>query len=371
MTDFITQLPIITQLFMLTFLLATIFGIVVQNSQFCPLGGLSDSVKNQNTGRLWMLFFTIGIGLILLSLLDYLNIVDLNNSLTNYRSSHFIWPAYLLGGTLFGIGMVLANGCAMRNIVNFASGDLKAFVVLIGMALSSVIFIHAPGFIDSYFLNWMNPLAINLKQYDIQHQDIASLIVGDSNLLRLIIGLTLGISLSALAFRSTDFRHNRFIIGGTLIAGIIALGYILTSSNLGISAIEASKNMLQPQSGIGIQAFGFVQPIGDFFFIFNDPQIHLVSLGIISMFGLAIGSFIWSILTHAYKIQWFTSASQQIRYFIGGILLGAGGILALGGSIGQGLSGTATLSLGSFITLFSMLCSAYIILKIQHHFQSS
>ena len=75
-------------------------------------------------------------------------------------------------------------------------------------------------------------------------------------------------------------------------------------------------------------------------------------------------------MTRRFKIIWFNSIGEALRYAVGGVMVGIGGILGMGCTLGQGIAGTSTLSLGSFLDLFALMLGAYIGIRMQKKFMS-
>ena len=123
----------IEALFLAIFLVSIFFGAVARKTDFCPLGGIADVVHSGNTGRLSMYFFAIAIAILGVTVSEALEVFSADGTRPPYRMSQFRWPAYLVGGAFFGIGMTLCRGCGMKNILNLGGGNLKAIVAILGM----------------------------------------------------------------------------------------------------------------------------------------------------------------------------------------------------------------------------------------------
>jgi hypothetical protein len=93
----------------------------------------------------------------------------------------------------------------------------------------------------------------------------------------------------------------------------------------------------------------------------------VVTFGIATVFGVGIGSFIYSLITKSFRWEHFSSSQDMFYHIIGGTLMGFGGVTAMGCTIGQGMSGVSTLSLGSFLAFFSIVAGAAITMKIQYY----
>ena len=166
----------IEALFLAIFLVSIFFGAVARKTDFCPLGGIADVVHSGNTGRLSMYFFAIAIAILGVTVSEALEVFSADGTRPPYRMSQFRWPAYLVGGAFFGIGMTLCRGCGMKNILNLGGGNLKAIVAILGMGGAAVLMLYVEGFFNDYFLSWVLPASPNLDDYGLAYQDLGTII---------------------------------------------------------------------------------------------------------------------------------------------------------------------------------------------------
>ena len=363
----------IDQLYLLAFFLSIFFGAVARKSEFCPLGGVADIMHSGNSGRLRMYFFAIGVAILSVTLLEAFGVISLDSTRPPYRMSQFRWPGYILGGLLFGLGMTMCRGCGMKNMINLGAGNLKAVVAILGMGLAAVVLLYVEGTFEMLFLGWMGPLSPDLAEAGISHQDLGTVAAvtagGDVASWRITIGLLLAAVLVLFAFVSADFRQ-RFdnIIGGLLIGLMIAGAFYISGGALGEAAQEASDFMDQPQNGMGVQSYTFIRPMGDMLYVTANPVWYLVTFGLVMFLGVGTGSVLLSLLTGRFAWQWFSSRGETLRYLAGGVLVGLGGILGMGCTLGQGLAGISTLAMGSFLDLAALIAGAVIGIKLQRRF---
>jgi len=112
---FLGELGEIEALFFVIFLVSIVFGAIARKTDFCPLGGIADVIHSGNTGRLSMYFFAIATAILGVTIFEALEIISADSTRPPYRMSQFRWPAYLVGGAFFGIGMTLCRGCGMNS----------------------------------------------------------------------------------------------------------------------------------------------------------------------------------------------------------------------------------------------------------------
>ncbi|HEY5774832.1 MAG TPA: YeeE/YedE thiosulfate transporter family protein, partial [Xanthomonadales bacterium] len=157
---------------MLSFLVGIIFGAVVNKTNFCTMGAVSDWVNMGNKGRLRAWLLAIGIAILVTQALQYKNIIDLSTAA--YLTPNFGWLGYLSGGFLFGVGMTLASGCVNRTLVRVGGGNLKALVVMILIGLSA--YMTMRGLLALVRINVIDVTNINLAAHEIPDQGIGTLV---------------------------------------------------------------------------------------------------------------------------------------------------------------------------------------------------
>lgn len=153
MISILGNLGEIEALFFVIFCVSIVFGAVARKTDFCPLGGIADVIHHGNTGQLSMYFFAIAIAVFGVTILEALVIISADATWPPYRMSQFRWPAYLVGGAIFGIGMTLCRGCGMKSVLNLGGGNLKAMVAILGMGGAAVLMLYAEGVFNDYFLS--------------------------------------------------------------------------------------------------------------------------------------------------------------------------------------------------------------------------
>jgi len=117
-----------------------------------------------------------------------------------------------------------------------------------------------------------------------------------------------------------------------------------------------------------VQSFTFINPMGEnIIYLSNAADTYYLTFGVAALLSVILGSFVYSVMSKNFRIEWFQSKEDLKRHLIGAILIGIGGVLSLGCTIGQGVSGISTLALGSFVTLISIIIGAAIAMKIEYY----
>lgn len=349
--------------------LAVIFGFTAQRSAFCPVGGMRDWMSQKQFARLGTYFGAIAAAMIFTSIVEGAGWVDLSQTMPPYRSAEFSWGRYIIGGFIFGFGMVLAAGCGMRNLVRVGQGSFKAVWLVALMSLMAYLMTRT-DFYANWILQIVSPLSVTFEQSGAQ--DLASIISGKSEYtatLRWILSVLIGLGVFFWLLKSSTFKQAKPIATALIIGGVITAGYSLTGGSYAEYIQGEASFMDTPPAGLGTQSFTFAAPMGDVVYWLSEPHWALVSFGVIAVFGMVIGSAISSLLQGSFKLEGFSSGKDFIISSIGALLVGFGAVLAMGCSIGHGLSGAATLALGSFVALASILAGAYTGIRLESRWQ--
>ena len=145
-----------------TFIVSIFFGAVVNKTNFCTMGAVSDMVNMNDYGRLRAWFLAIAVAILGVTLLEYLQMVDVNGTFPPYRDSQLILGENIIGGFLFGVGMTLASGCGNKTLVRIGGGNIKSIMVFAIIAL--IAYYMTNPFPDSdktlfsvLFYDWIRP----------------------------------------------------------------------------------------------------------------------------------------------------------------------------------------------------------------------
>lgn len=359
------------------FITTFILGVVVFKTNFCTMGAVSDLVNIGDTGRMRSWFFAIATAILGVAILNIFNMADISLANSNqtsnppYLSSNFMWPRYILGGIMFGVGMTLASGCGNRTLVRIGGGNIKSVLVLIIMGISAYFMIFT-NFANNIFFLWMQPVTIDFSNYGLNNQSLSSIINllfnSESDLFFFIIPLLISLLLFYWCFKSSDFYKSFDNIFSGLVLGIaVTIAWYLTAGPMGqelMSEIEFLDGNEKPYA-TGIQGLTFVQPSAVFIrLIESNFNLIFINFSLTAAAGIICGSFVYSVISRRFKVEWFSSLKDLVNHVIGAILMGIGGVLALGCTIGQGVTGISTLSVGSFISLAFIIFGSSITMKI-------
>ena len=354
------------------FALGLVLGFIVNKTNFCTMGAVSDWVNIGDTARLksWMLAASIAI--VGVTFLEYFNFFNASESRIPYRDSVFFWPRYIIGGLLFGIGMTFASGCGNKILIRIGGGNIKSVIVLLIAGIMAYLMTRT-DFYGLVFHSWMRPISPDLASYGINDQSLPTILmsifsIAESDGFRFLLGILTASIMMYFIFKSGDFKNFDNILSGITVGLVVVLAWLLTGGDIGEEWIEANNFMDTPQPGVGVQSFTFINPMSEtLVFVGNSLDNFYITFGVSALLSVILGSFLYSVLSNNFRVEWFASKQDFIRHIVGGTLIGIGGVLSLGCTIGQGVTGVSTLAVGSFVTLISIIIGASITMKIEYY----
>ncbi len=337
------------------------FGIAAAHSHFCTMGALADIANMGDWTRMRMWFLAMAVALLGATGVEAMQPGVLDASM--YRMTRLNVLSHAVGGLLFGFGMVIASGCGARTLIRAGAGNLKSLVVAIVLALAASMTLR--GALAPLRVNVLDALSIDLGRA----QDLGSLLAAfmpagsglDASLLR--PGLAIGIA-AVLAFfglRTADARAPAALVGGVVTGLAVAAGWYLTGS---VGFVEEHPDTLQ-EAWIGTSAgrpesLTFVGPQAytlDLLLLWTDRS-RGVTFGIATVLGTILGSLAHALFTGRFRFEGFRNAEDTGNHLVGALLMGFGGVTAMGCTVGQGITGVSTLALGAFLTLAFIVLGA-------------
>ena len=381
------------------FILSLVLGAVVNKTNFCTMGAVSDLVNIGDKGRLraWLLAATVA--MLGATILEYIGVFDLTSSLPPYRGVSnqaleyaFPWGRFILGGVLFGIGMTLGSGCGNKTLIRIGGGNIKSIFVFALIMIIAYYMVDPfkeleANWYQTYFTPWLDTASFNMST---QH-DLGSILGGlfgsDMSMTRLVVGLILGTIMLFIIFRSAEFRSSMDNIIAGLVIGAVVIGAWYITSNV-VLDIEGEKMAMRgfvteqwdmvmdsnegkpKNAAVNLQptSYTFISPIGQVLGYGNSGfSISYLTFGVVSVFGVIFGSFLWALFSKGFRIEWFASFKDFYTHIIGGILMGFGGVLGLGCTVGQAITGVSTLAVGSMLVFISIVFGSALTMKIQYY----
>ena len=344
--------------------LTFVLGAVMQRTHFCTMGAVSDIVNMGDWARMRMWVLAMGVAILGFNAMVALGWVDASKSI--YAGPRFLWLSALVGGALFGFGMVLASGCGSKTLVRIGSGNLKSAVVFLVLGIAA--FATLKGITAVVRVDTVDKAALTIAA----GTDLPSLAAAASGaskaLWAAVLGLAIGLALVGWALARSEGRSADNLVGGIGVGAVIVamwwvsgrLGHVAEDPNTLQEAFVATNSQR-------MESLSFVSPVAytlDWLMFFSDKS-KLLTLGIVSVLGLILGSAAYSLATGSFRWEGFRNANDTGTHLVGGALMGIGGVTALGCTIGQGLSGLSTLSLTSFVALAAIIVGSIAALRFQ------
>ncbi len=335
------------------FVIGLVFGATVQRTNFCTMGSISDLVLMGDGRRFRAWVLTIAVAIIGTQALHFSGAIDVNKSV--YLTSNFGWLGAIIGGAMFGFGMTMAGGCGSKTVVRLGAGNLKSLVVAIVIGL--VGYMTMRGLLAPARMKLEAVANIDLKTHGLSTQNIgemAGAMLGlPGNTLRAIAAVAVAAAFLVFCFKDAAFRRSIPNIAAGLILGLTAVaGWVVT----GILAADEF-------NPVPLASLTFVAPLGESLQYLMTFTGSTINFGIAVVGGVIVGSFLMALATGTFQIESFTDRNDFVRHIGGGALMGTGGVLALGCTIGQGITGMSTLALGSVMAWLSIIAGGYLGIK--------
>ncbi len=330
-----------------------IFGATAHKTNFCTMGAISDVVFMGDYGRFRAWILAIAVAILGTQGLHETGMIDIGSSI--YLSPNFGWFGAILGGLVFGFGMTMTGGCGNKTLVRLGAGNLKSLVVFLVMGI--VAYTTLRGLIGLARVEWEAATNIDLAARDLEGQGIAQLLAAllgmEADSLRWPVTLIVVAGLLVYCFKDREFRTSPTnLAAGLIIGALVPLGWYITG--------VIGNDDFDP---VPLFSFTFVSPSADSIQYLMTYSGATINFGIGTVGGVIVGAFLMALATRSFHFEAFTDASDMARHLVGAVLMGFGGITALGCTIGQGITGMSTLAAGSVIALLSILVGGYFGMK--------
>ncbi len=350
------------------FVLAFLFGFVGNKTHFCTMGAVADIVNMGDWSRMRMWVLAIAVAILGVGLLNYVGMLDTRRSI--YTQPNLPLLSLLFGGLLFGFGMVLGSGCGSKTLIRIGQGNLKSLVVFLVMGLSALAAMRGA-------FSVLRRASVDQVQWTLPTtQDVPSLLAQATGLSVSSLGLALSIAVSGVlvvwvllprAFRASGIRGD-ILWGGLIVGAVVVMGWFLTGF---LGYLPEDPDTLQERyigtnSGT-LESFTFTAPMGytlELFTRWNDSA-HTLTFAIAAVLGMVTGSAAYAIFSRSFRWEGFRDVEDTAHHLVGGVMMGLGGVMALGCTVGQGISGMSTLALGSALAFLAIIAGAIAGLRYQ------
>ncbi len=348
------------------FALSFVFGAVANKTNYCTMGALSDIVNMGHWGRMRMWLLAMAVAVLGAGALAYTGQVDLSKAV-NQRPT-LSWLSLLVGGVCFGVGMTLGGGCANKNLVRVGGGSVRSIVVLVFVAIAA--YMTLKGLFGQWRASVLDPVAVNLADFGWKDQGLATALsratgmAPKTALLATSAALVLG--LLAFVFKDRRFRTNLTQIAGAVTLGSLVVGGWYVSGHVGFGeSPDTLEDVYFATNSRTLESMSFVGPLAyglELLLLWTDKSLH-ITFGIASVVGVVLGSAMVALASRSFRWEGFASLADLRQQLVGAVLMGFGGVTALGCTIGQGLTGISTLAIGSFIAVAGIIAGSVATLK--------
>lgn len=316
-----------------------LLGLAARLGRFCTLGAIEDALYGGSTTRLRMWGMAIGVAVLGSFALAAVGYVDLGRAF--YLGVSFSWTAAIAGGLIFGYGMALSGTCGFGALARLGGGDLRAFVIVLVMGLSAFTVLTGP----------LAPVRALLFPRSLERgppDGIAHVLGTATGLSVPLIGMGLGLAICAWMLSASDFRRNLRAVAWGAVAGLAVI-----SGWAGTAWLA--------RNGFGAQTLlshSYAAPVGETLLFAMQGSVRPLSFGIGSVAGVWVGAFIGSLWQGHFRWEACEDPRELRRQIFGAGLMGAGAVIAMGCTIGQGISAVSVLAFSGPVTLAAIFAGA-------------
>lgn len=317
-------------------------GFAAQYGRLCTVGAIEDAVVAGDLRRASAWAVAAALSILLTQSLVLTGALDL--SATHYTHPRLDLVGVIVGGTLFGLGAALVGTCAFGLLVRLGTGDLRALICAMVLGLSA--FAATGGILSPIRTGLADLGALDTTAFGGKTlTGILSAQFGSPASVVCVLLLAGGLLALALTNQRL-YRKPRLIAASCLMGCAIALGWLVT----GVLA--------DPFDGQRPESLTFVAPLGRLILQLVGEALATTSFAVATLVGVGVGSFTVAAVRDELRWEAFDDQREMRRHLLGAVLMGIGGVLARGCTIGQGLSGTSTLSIAAPIALLAMVMGA-------------
>lgn len=316
-------------------------GLAARLGRFCTMGAIEDLLYGGSSRRMRMWILAIGLSVLGSFGLMQAGLFDVRD--TYYLSIRWMPVASVLGGLMFGYGMALAGNCGYGCIARLGGGDMRAFVIVLVLGVSAWTTLSGP-------FAWLRNLTF--EQHDVVPGDlppgIAHWLADATGASAPVIGMLLGLAIVVAALWSRDFVTD---LRGIFWASVVALAILSGWAGSYYISVSGFDN-LQTVS------HSFSSPVGETLLYVMMGSARAPSFAVGSVIGVAMGAFAGSLIKGHFRWEACEDPRELRRQIIGAAVMGVGAVLALGCTVGQGLSAFSVLAFSAPVTFLAIFAGA-------------
>lgn len=329
------------------------FGALTHRTNFCTMGAVADAMSfgDYKRARAWLL--SVAVAIIGAQAMQFAGLIDLNKSI--YLGTNFNWFGSILGGVVFGFGMVLASGCPGRNLARVGGGDIKAFVVLIFVGLFAYMTLR--GIFGLLRVEITDATSVDLAALNVPDQGLGSIVASLTGLPQVTAQATMA-ALVVLAILWFCFKDTAFRSSPTHVVAGLGIGLLITAGWWATGVLAADEFEPQP-----LASLTFVAPTGQGLQYLMTYTGATINFGIATVGGAILGAFLSAIISGRFAWTAFSDRPDTVRHLAGAAMMGVGGVTALGCTIGQCITGMSTLAVGSALAFAAIVTGGVLGMK--------
>ena len=353
-----------TQVLWAAFAVSIAFGAIAQRTHFCTMGAISDIYNMGSWVRMRMWGMAVGVAMIGFYAMAWLGwIAPLQ---TIYSSGRVLWLSTVLGGAMFGFGMVLASGCGSKTLVRIGEGSLKSLVVFFVMGFAA--YATMRGMTGLLRSKTIDQVGFDIPAGNAVPAWASNLLGTDPAATGLLLALLVGGGLVIWALASAEFRTSADnLLAGLGIGGVIAaMWWVIGHMGFVAEHPETLEATYLGTAGGRMQALSFTSPMARTLdWVMSYDGTTALTLGVVSVAGVVLGALAYALVNRSFQWEGFHGTQDTALHIIGALLMGVGGVTAGGCTVGQGLSGMSTLSLTSMIAVAGIMLGGVLGLRLQ------
>ncbi|MDQ2089365.1 YeeE/YedE family protein [Marimonas arenosa] len=337
-------------------LIGLVFGALIVRTNFCTMGSLSDIANFGDWRRFRSWVLALAVAILGVLWLERSGLADMGSSI--YLNGRLTLGGHVIGGLLFGVGMVFAGGCASKNLARAGGGDLRSLIVLFVIGITAYMTIG--GLFAETRVAIVDATSVELGIEDQGLDTMLAALTGmDAGMAQLVTALVLAGGIIIYAFADKGFRTSpTHVVAGIGIGLCVLAGWVLTA----LAFDEFADNPM-------IASLSYVRPAGDSIdYLMRFTAYDGMNFAVSTTIGALSGAFLMSLVTRKFFFATFQDSGDTLRNLSGAVLMGIGGVTALGCTVGQAVTGASTLALGSFITFAAIVAGGFIGMKLMERF---
>jgi uncharacterized membrane protein YedE/YeeE len=320
-----------------------VLGLAARLGDFCTLGALESAAYGADQRRLRLWGVVLGVAIAGAFLAEMLGFADLGA--TFYLTLEWNPLASIFGGLLFGYGMAMAGNCGFGALVRFGGGDLRSLVVVVVMGIFAFVTLSGP----------LGPLRTLLfEQIETpEPQGIAHWLAAQTGLAPITFALPVAAALMVWALVHAPLRRDpRRILWG------VAAGLAIVFCLVGTTAVHR-----ESLGAVGVEAPSFTAPLGRTILYFMTSTAGGITFSVGLVAGVLAGAFSGSLLRGMFRWEACEDPRELGRQVSGAAMMGIGGTVAIGCSIGQGVSAMSVMAFSAPVTLGAIVVGGLVGLR--------